>query len=63
MNARRDAKGEITAITHLNATAAMALQYRDITITASRTVDKGVVDVAANESWERLKIHAVPLVR
>jgi len=26
-------------------------------------VDKGVIEVEENESWERLKIHAVPLVR
>jgi hypothetical protein len=63
MNARRNAKGAITAITHQNATAEMAMQYRDVFITAARTVDRGVVDVEGNETWERLKIHAVPLVR
>jgi hypothetical protein len=63
MKAKRNAKGASTAITHPNATAEMALQYRDIIITAARTVDTGVVDVEENESWERLKIHAVPLVR
>ena len=63
MNARRNAKGAITAITHQNATAGMAMQYHDIIITAARTVDRGVVDVEENETWERLKIHAVPLVR
>jgi len=63
MNARRNAKGAITAITHQNATAEMAMWYRDIIITAARTVDKGVVDIEENETWERLKIHAVPLVR
>jgi hypothetical protein len=30
---------------------------------AARTVDSGVVDVEANKTCERLKIHAVPLVR
>jgi len=45
MNARRNAKGAITGITHQNATAEMALQYRDIIITAARTVDTGVVDI------------------
>jgi len=30
---------------------------------AARTVDRGVVDVEENNTWERLKIHAVPLVR
>jgi hypothetical protein len=63
MNAKRNAKGAITAITHPNATAEMAMQYRDIIITAARTVDRGVVDVEENETWERLKIHAIPLVR
>jgi hypothetical protein len=63
MNARRNAKGVITAITHRNATAEMAMQCRDIIITAVRTVDRGVVDVEENKTWERLKIHAVPLVR
>jgi len=63
MNAKRNAKGAIAAITHPNATAEMALQYCDIIITAARTVDNGVVDVEENESWERLKIHPVPLIR
>ena len=63
MNARRNAKGAITAITHHNVTMDMALRYRDIIITAVRTINKGVVDVKVNESWETLKIHAVPLVR
>ena len=26
-------------------------------------MDKGIIDVEGNESWERLKIHTVPLVR
>jgi len=63
MNARRNAKGAITAITNQNATAEMALLYCDIIITAARTVDKGVVNVKENETWDRLKIDAVPLVR
>jgi len=63
MNARRNAKGTITAITHQNATAEMALLYRDIIIKAARSVDKGIIDVEGNEFWERLKIHTVPLVR
>jgi hypothetical protein len=53
----------ITAITHQNSTAVMALIYRDIIVNAARTVNKGVIDVEENESWERLKIHAVPFVR
>jgi hypothetical protein len=52
MNARRNAKSAITAMTHPNATAEMAVQYRNIIITAVRTFDKGVVDVEQNQSWE-----------
>jgi len=63
VNVRRYAKGTITAITHQNMTAEMALQYRYIIITAASLVEKGVVDVKENASWERPKIHAVPLVR
>jgi hypothetical protein len=63
MNAKRNAKGAITAITHPNATAEMAVQYRDIMITAERTVDTGAVDVEENESWEKVKIRTVPLIR
>jgi len=63
INARRNARGAIAAITHQNATAEVTLRYCDIIITAARTVDNGVVDGEENETWERLKIHAVPLVR
>ena len=45
MNARRHTKGAITGLTRQNATAVMALRYRDIMITAAGTVNKGVVDV------------------
>jgi len=50
MNAMRNAKGAITAITHQNATAEMAMQYREIVIRAARTVDRVVVDVEENET-------------
>jgi len=63
MNAKRNAKGTITAILHPNATADMAMQFSDFVTTAARTVDRGVMDVNENETWERLKIPAVPLVQ
>jgi hypothetical protein len=62
INAKRPAECAITASTHLNATAVMALQYRDIIIKAARTFNKGVMDVEENESREWWKIHAVPLI-
>jgi len=53
----------ITESMHQNATAQMAMWYCDIIITAARPGDRGVVDVKDNETWERLKIHTVPLVQ
>jgi hypothetical protein len=63
MNARRNAKGAIMAITYQSTTAEMALRYCDSIITLARTVNKGVVDVEENESWESEKINAVPFIR
>jgi len=63
MNAKRNARGTIMAMTDQNATVAMALIYQDVIITAARTVDTGVIDIEENKSWERLKIHALPLMR
>jgi len=63
MNAKRNAKGGITAIMHPNATAEMAVQYRDIINTAERTVDKAVVDIEENETWAGLMIHSAPLLQ
>jgi len=62
MNAKRNDKGAMTAITHPNATAEMPLQFHDNIITEARTVAKDVVDVKENVSLERLTIQAVPLV-
>jgi len=61
MNARSNARGAVTAIAHQNAAAEMAVQYPDIIITAARTVQKEVVDVQGNETWDRPDIHAVPV--
>lgn len=63
MNARRYAKGAITAITHQNATAPMTMQYRDMIMTTASNIDKGVVEVEDNESGEILMIHPVPCVQ
>jgi hypothetical protein len=59
----RNERGTITGTTTEFCTAEMLLQYRDTVIIAARTVDKGIVDVEANESWGRVKVHGVPLER
>jgi hypothetical protein len=63
MKTRRNAKATITAMTQQNASAEMALLYRDMIIKAARSVDMGIIDVEGNESWERLNIPTVPAVR
>ena len=63
MTLKRNAKGTISATAQINQTAEIALLYRVIDIMAARSVDKGIIDVEGNESWERLKIHTVPLGR
>ena len=62
MNAKRTARGTIPAVTHQNAMVATALLSCDVIITMARTVVHGVIDVEDEESWERLKIHAVRLI-
>jgi len=63
INPKMNSKGGSTAIMHQNATAQTAMWYCDIIITAARMLDKAVVDVHANESWDRLKIQGVPHIR
>jgi short subunit dehydrogenase-like uncharacterized protein len=63
MNARKNAKGMITAIMHRNSTLEMVLWYRFIIFIAARTVNKAVIDFEQNETRERLKIHTVHLVQ
>jgi hypothetical protein len=63
MNAMRNTKGAITAIAHPDATAEMAMWYRDIIIMTAKTNNRAVVDAEENETWDSLKIFPVPLVR
>jgi hypothetical protein len=37
----------------------MLIRYREIVINAARKVDSGVVDIEANELWERAQMHGV----
>jgi len=53
LNASRNVKAAITAIMHPIARAEITLLYRDIIITAARTVLKDAIDVKENETWER----------
>jgi hypothetical protein len=63
MNGRRNAKGAIPAIAHLNLTGEMTMRYPILLFMAERTVDRAVMDVEQMETWEGLMIHTVPLVQ
>jgi hypothetical protein len=63
MSVKRDVKGTIMVITHQKTTAAVALTYRDVIINKARMVDMEDIDVVETKSLERLKVHAVPLIR
>jgi hypothetical protein len=63
MNATKNAKGIISAIMHQIANAEMAHLYQYIIIRPGRSVEKEIIHMEGKESWERLKIHTVRLVR
>lgn len=39
------------------------LRYKDVAIRAAKTECQSVTDITTNETWERVKIHGVPLER
>jgi hypothetical protein len=53
MNAKWNAKGAIPAITHLNSTSEIAVQYSHTMITAARMFNKAVVVFEGTVSWYR----------
>jgi hypothetical protein len=63
MNARWNANGTVTVITHRNRTAEMCPHYPHCIIMVARTVTSGVIDVKQCERWDKLKIHVVLLVQ
>jgi hypothetical protein len=38
-------------------------KYKDTIIMAARTIDKGIIGLGENKTWERMKIHGVPFKR
>jgi len=60
LTTKRNAKGTITPITQPNATAEMAVRYRDTVFTPATNLDQVEVDVEKNESWHRPNNYAVP---
>jgi len=49
MNASRNARGTITAITNQNAMVEIFLFYRAINIKTAQSADKGIIDVKGNK--------------
>ena len=59
----RNAKGTLAGLSTPFAPIEQLLAYRDTILRAARTVDPAIVDITANKTWKRLKIHGVPLER
>jgi hypothetical protein len=60
---RLNEKGVLTGLVRDRTNAQQFLHYNDIILLAARRVDSGVIAVESNETWMRLKIHGVPLLR
>ena len=60
---RRNDKGTLAGLSTPFAPIGQLLHYRDIILWAARTVDPAIVNITANETWKRLKIHGVSLER
>jgi hypothetical protein len=60
---KRNPRGAITGFTSATCTADMLMLHRDVILKAARTLDEGIIDLELNESWCRLKVHAIPLLR
>lgn len=41
----------------------MIIKYREMIIAAARGEDRSIVDLVTNETWQRIKLHGVPLSR
>jgi hypothetical protein len=50
-------RGSITALARENVSADMLITFREIIITVARKVDKDIIDVEKNETWESVKMH------
>jgi len=49
-------RGRLSSMAHKGASAAMLLHFKREIIEAARKVDRGIINVRANESWVELKI-------
>src|SRR6266576_460067 len=60
---RRNSRGTLAGLSTPFAPVSQLLAYKDTILRSVRTVDPGIVNITANETWKRVKIHGVPLVR
>ena len=60
---RKNARGTLAGLSTPSAPIEQLLLFRDTVIRAARTVEPAVVDITANETWRRVKIHGVSLNR
>ena len=60
---RRNDKGTLAGLSTPFAPIDQLLAHRNTILRAALTVDPTVIDITANETWRRVKIHGVPLNR
>ena len=60
---RKNTRGTLAGLPTPFAPVEQLLLYKDTIIRAARTIDPSIVDITANETWRRVKIHGVPLNR
>ena len=63
MGLRPPGSGEVPSLASLPLTATMLLFHRNRIIKAVRTLNKGVIDLEANQTWKRARIHWVAVAR
>lgn len=60
---RKNTRGTLAGLSTPFAPVEQLLLYKDTVIRAARTMDPTIVDITANETWRRVKIHGVSLSR
>jgi hypothetical protein len=52
-------RGTITALATPQASADMLVAWREVVVTATRSIDQGIINLEKNETWEKVKMHGI----
>ena len=59
---RRNYQGSLTGITALTCAVETLVAYQEIVSEAVRSLNPGIADLEANQTWKRVKVHGVTIV-